>query len=224
MWLIGNHKKGVSSVQLAKDIGVTQKTAWFMLQRIRKSMQQEHKGKLDGVVMSDETFVGGKNRNRHKDKKAIIPYGRNYEDKTPVIGLLQENGEIRCFITKNTQNECLHPVVDGNVAEGAILVTDEWRGYKSIQTKVIHEVVQHNQKRYVSKNGFSTNAVEGFWSHLKRAIFGIYHNVTKKHLQRYVDEIVFKFNTRLMKETERLNFMMQKVRCRLKYKHLIQCQ
>ena len=222
MWLLGSHKKGISSYQLARDIKVTQKTAWFMLQRIRKSMQQEHTGLLDGVVMSDETFVGGKNRNRHKNKKAVIPYGRNYEDKTPVIGLLQQNGEIRCFITTNTQNECLHPVIENNVADGAILVTDEWRGYKSIKTKVIHEVVQHNQKRYTSKNGFFTNAVEGFWSHLKRAIFGIYHNVSKKHLQRYVDEITFKYNTRLMGEGERIKFMLRKMRCRLKYKQLIQ--
>lgn len=126
IYLNGANKKGVSSYQLAKEIQVSQKSAWFMLHRIRKALQPDNKEKLDGVIMSDETFVGGKNRNRHIHKKTKNIKERNYPDKTPVLGLLQKDGLVRCIVIPQTTNEHLHPAVIENVKEGSILVTDEW--------------------------------------------------------------------------------------------------
>jgi len=222
IYLICSHKKGISSHQLARTLSVTQKTAWFMLHRLRKLMEQKFNAQMDGIVMSDETFVGGKNRNRHKNKKAEkIPYGRNFTDKTPVMGLLQAGGEIRTFVIKDTTQHSLLPIIRKHVAPGSIVVTDEWRPYVHLKADYDHQVVIHKNGNYQNAAGFSTNAVEGFWSQFKRAITGIWHNITKRHLHRYVDEITFKFNTRLMNEGERLKFMLQNLRCRLKYKQLI---
>lgn len=111
MYLNGANKKGISSLQLSKEIEVSQKTAWFMLHRIRKALEPIHTEQLEGLVMSDETFVGGKNKNRHKHKKAVNLEGRNFRDKTPVLGLLQANGDVRCFVIPDTTNESILPLV-----------------------------------------------------------------------------------------------------------------
>lgn len=221
IYLNGANKKGISSHQLAKEIEVSQKTAWFMLHRIRKALQPEYKEKLEGVIMTDETFVGGKNKNRHIDKKFVKAQGRSFKDKVPVMGIMQKGGEIRCMVIPDTTNNSLFTSLKDHVKDQSIVVTDEYRNYKGIRKWYNHQVVQHRFKRYKNDEGYSTNAVEGFWGHFKRTIIGIYHNISKKHLQRYVDEITFRYNTRNMKSGERFALTMAKINTRLTYKQLV---
>lgn len=221
IYLIGSHKKGISTHQLARDLKVTQKTSWFMLHRIRKAMQGNFDSKMDGIIMSDETFVGGKNKNRHIDKKFVNAQGRSFKDKVPVLGLMKEGGEIRCFVMADTKMEDIHPHLFNNIKEGSILVSDEWKGYNRLADIFNHQIVRHNRHKFTSDEGYSTNAVEGFWSGLKKSIIGIYHKVSTKHLQKYCDELAFRFNTRTLGQGERLALLMSKVNCRLPYKQLI---
>lgn len=221
IYLNGSSKKSISSQQLAKEIEVTQKTAWFMLHRIRKALQPEYKGKMEGVILADETFVGGKNKNRHKDKKVKNAQGRSFKDKKPVLGLLQEDGELRCFVIPDTSKDSIHPLVRDNVKYDNTVVSDEWWAYRGLEDSYEHDILFHNRNQYMSAMGRTTNALEGFWSHLKRAIMGVWHNISKKHLQRYVDEMTFKYNTRNMQQGERFQLMMSRINTRLTYKQLV---
>lgn len=221
IYLNGANKKGISSHHLAKEINVSQKTAWFMLHRIRKAIQPDNKEKLQGVIMTDETFVGGKNKNRHTDKKFVKAQGRSFKDKTVVMGMLQQDGDVRCVVIPDVTNASLHSTLLTHVKEKSIVVTDEYKNYKGIKKWFNHQTVQHRFRRYKNEEGYSTNAVEGFWSHLKRTIFGIYHNVSRKHMQAYVDEIAFKYNTRKMDQGERFGLMMSRINTRLTYKQLV---
>ncbi len=240
------HKKGISSVQLAKDVGVTQKTAWFMLHRIRFSFCQQKEEKLTGTVQLDETFVGGKNKNRHYDKKVKNSQGRSFKDKTPVMGLLQQQeyeiverphkvipgktvkekviikqSEIRCCVLKDTSRDSLTPIVRKEILPGSIIVSDEWQGYNGLTKDYKHEIVDHTRKQYVNANGFTSNAVEGHWSQFKRGIIGIYHKTTPKHLNKYVQEFVFRYNNRNFGIQQQINTIISSAVGRLKYKELI---
>lgn len=221
MYLLEMHKKGVSSMQLARDIEVTQKTAWFMLHRIREMLKEKAPEMLEGVVMSDETFVGGKNKNRHHDKKVKKSQGRSFKDKTPVFGLMQEGGFVRCFVVSDTKAASIQPLVLSNVKQGSTVYTDEWWAYKGLSKYYDHHVIDHGRGQY--KNGdATTNAIEGFWSHLKRSIIGIYHYVSKKHLQKYCHEFSFRYNYRDLSIFEKFRLSIR--RCndvRLLYKVLV---
>lgn len=220
IYLLSAHKKGVSSHQLARDLHVTQKTGWFMLHRIRKAMEQDSI-MMDGIVEADETFIGGKNKNRHKNKKFKNAQGRSFQDKVAVMGLLQREGKVKTVVIGNTQGENIRRVVFGNVQTGSTLISDEWWAYRNMKEYYHHEVVDHARGQYVNGNGATTNSMEGFWAHLKRSLGGIYHRVSPKHLQKYIDEITFRWNTRKMNEGQRLSLLMSKVNCRLKYKQLV---
>jgi transposase-like protein len=189
-------KKGISSYQLAKDLNVTQKSAWFMLQRIRYAMQYKTFMKpLEGTIELDETFVGGKNKNRHFDKKVKYSQGRSFKDKTPVFGMLERGGELRCVVIPDTKADSIQPIIYNNIKQGSTVYTDEWWAYKGLNNDYIHGVVDHGRGQY--KNGdVCTNTIEGFWSHLKRGINGVYHQVSRKHLQKYADEFTFRYNVR----------------------------
>lgn len=216
------HKKGISSYQLSRDLDITQKSAWFMLQRLRFAVNQgSFEGKMKGTIEVDETFVGGKNKNRHKSKKVKGCQGRSFKDKTPVAGLLQRDGEVRAFVVKNTNSESLQPIIFNHVESGSELMTDEWYAYGDMNKYYTHSVIDHGRGQY-AVGRLTTNSIEGYWSHLKRSIFGIYHNVSPKHLQRYVDESVFRYNTRQIKDGERLVSTIGKsIGKRLTYKQLI---
>ncbi len=215
------HKKGVSSLQLARDIGVTQKTAWFMLHQIRKLLTEVAPEKIEGVVQIDETFVGGKNKNRHRDKKVHNNQGRSFIDKAPVIGLAA-NGKVRCIVVKDTKNSSLHPAVLNNVKEGSCIVTDEWQGYNGLESVYHREVIDHGRKQYLNDNGFTTNTIEGFWGIFKRGIIGIYNWVSRKHLQNYCEEFVFRYNTRTLNNNEKFSAaLLNYALVRLPYKQLI---
>ncbi|MBZ5666817.1 MAG: IS1595 family transposase [Acidobacteriia bacterium] len=201
MWLITNCKNGVSSYEIARDVKVTQKSAWFMLHRIRLAMQDEFFGsKLRGEVEADETFIGGKARNMHKNVKArrITGQGRNTDDKIMVMGMLERGGKIRTQIISDRKQETMHSMVKSNVEAGASLYTDEFGAYKGLHSEYEHQIVDH-ALRYVDGR-VHTNGLENFWSLLKRGLGGTYVAVEPFHLFRYLDEQVFRCNNRGSKQ------------------------
>lgn len=223
IWLMTSHKKGVSSLQLAKDLGITQKSAWFVAQRIRQCFCLESEPTFDGIVEVDETFVGGKNKNRHKDKKVPMSQGRSFKDKTPVLGLLQRGGRLSAFVIPNTKGKSIQPILRRLLHHSAWLMSDEWLAYRGMQSHCKHSIIDHGRKEYVNFNDATihTNTIEGFWGIFKRGYNGIYNWMSKKHLQKYVDEFVFRYNSRKIKESERFCLFLQNIEHRLKYKDLI---
>jgi transposase-like protein len=172
-WLITNCKNGISSYEIARDVKVTQKSAWFMLHRIRLAMQDETLGsKFSGEVEADETFIGGKARNMHKDVHArrISGMGRNTEDKIMVMGILERGGKVRTKIIADRKQKTLHGAVRENVKAGAELFTDEFGAYKGLESEYEHQIVDH-AVRYVDGR-VHTNGLENFWSLLKRGLDG----------------------------------------------------
>lgn len=220
-YLLTTNKKGVSSYQLATHLGVTQKTAWFMLHRLRAKLgiDNDPNEQLDGTIECDETFVGGKNKNRHKAKKAVQQGGRSFVDKTPILGMLQRGGKVKTMVIPSTQREYIRPLVEQVAAYGCNLITDEWRAYKGLDALYNHNTVDHSCGQY-AKGEIHTNGIEGFWAWIKRMVIGTYHNVSKKHLQQYAHEATFRYNTRNMSVVERLNFTMSLNNGALNYKKL----
>jgi transposase-like protein len=217
------HKKGISSVQLAKDVGVQQKTAWFMLHRIREVMGNEpDKQPMQGTVEVDETFVGGKNKNRHYHKRVKYKEvtGRAYPDKVPVFGLYErETGRIRAMAISRTQFSHIGRTITRNVWPGSTLMTDEWMGYRGVDKMYTRFKVDH--KRWIYASGdVTTNRVENFWSHLKRGLHGTYIQVSPKHLNKYVQEFVFRFNHRTFDTETQIKAALGRSECRLKLKDL----
>lgn len=215
MYLISTSKKGVSSLQLAEQLGITQKTAWFVNHRIREMLRDNDTKKLSGVVAADETFVGGKNKNRHAAKKAPQSQGRSHVDKTPVVGLIQINGKVKTFVVADTSADTLHTIMGNNVEEGSILVTDSYRSYNGLDARFTHVTVKHeNGGGYVVKIGnekFHTNNIENFWSIFKRGIIGIYHFVSVKHLERYCQEFEYRYNNRKFSGVQKFESALLKV-------------
>lgn len=246
IYLVINHKKGISSHQLARDIKVTQKTAWFMLHRIRFGLGfNADNTEMEGTIQLDESFVGGKNKNRHADKKVKNSQGRSFKDKTPVMGMLQEpiiayvdrphkviegktvtervviqKAKVRCRVVPDTSTESLQPIIRKHIKENSILVSDEWMAYNGLGDKYDHRIIDHRAKEYVNANGDTTNAMEGFWTWLKRSYIGIYHNMSRKHLQNYVNEVEFRYNNIDMANGERLTHIISNPLGRLKYSKL----
>lgn len=213
MYIVSAHKKGISSLQLHRDLGVTQKTAWFMLHRIRYMLANEFpKEPLSGIVEADETYVGGRTREGK--------HGRGSENKTPVFGMVERNDEVRTAVVPDVKGRTLRPIVYKNVAEGSTLMTDEYKSYDALSSDYNHEIVRHAAKEYVRGN-IHTNTIEGFWSLLKRGIIGIYHQVSVKHLQRYCDEFEYRYNTRHLQDGERFNHTFSHCETRLTYATLI---
>jgi len=220
IYIFSSHKKGISSLQLHRDLGVTQKTAWFMLQRLRNTFQQDHTTiKFTEPVQLDETFVGGKNRNRHADKKVKDSQGRSFKDKTPVFGLLS-NGKVITQVVPDTKASTLKPIIEKMVEKGAIVVTDEWGAYSTLKKDYDHKIVNHKAGQYATDT-FHNNSVEGFWSLLKRGIFGIYHSASAKHLDKYCDEFAYRYNTRGISDGDRFALSLVNAEQRLTYKQLI---
>lgn len=240
------HKKGISSCQLAKDISVQQKTAWFMLHRIRHVLGNgDTDQQMEGTVLLDETFVGGKNKNRHWDKKVKNSQGRSFKDKTPVMGLMEKEVSViierpnkvqpektvkekviikpslvRCCVIRDTSSESLHPVIFENIKADSIIVSDEWRGYCGLTGFYNHQIVDHHRHQYVNQAGFTTNALEGHWSELKKGIQAIYHKVSRHHLNKYVQEFAFKYNWRTFDVQSQINGILIDCNGRLKLRDL----
>lgn len=220
IYIFLNHKKGISSVQLAKDIHVTQKTAWFMLNRIRHNFEDKVQVQFKEETQVDETYVGGKNRKRSGKKGT---QGRNTTIKTPVMGLLSDG--MVCTITiPEASGKILKGIIRALVPKSTTVVTDGWKGYNQLhKSGYSHEIVIHKEGEYVNEKGFHTNSIEGFWSHLKRGILGIYHLVSRKHLQKYCNEFAFRYNTRHLGEIQRFAYFLPSLSKRLSYWELTHC-
>ncbi|HXE62613.1 MAG TPA: IS1595 family transposase [Bryobacteraceae bacterium] len=202
IWLIANDRNGISSHELARALGVTQKTAWFMLHRIRLAMQDSATGgKLGGPMGSevevDETYIGGAARNMHKNKKASVMKGRRggSAHKAIVLGVLERKGKVRARVIENTTNPEMRAFVKANVEFGSRVHSDEAGERWGMDQHYIHEMVNHSAEEYVRGN-VHCNGIENFWSLLKRGISGTYISVEPFHLFRYVDEQAFRFNNR----------------------------
>ena len=179
IWYLISHKKGISSVQLSKEIGVTQKTAWSMDQKIRNCMDRKV-GILKGIVEIDETFIGGWKKN-----------GQGGKDKPIVMGMIQRKGKIVAKVIPNRTINTLHKIIEKNVMYGSTVMTDELPAYKSLKRNYVHKYVNHSKREYVRGN-VHTNTIDGCWSHLKKMLGGTYHWVSKKHLSKYVNEFIFR--------------------------------
>ncbi len=217
MWMVVNCKNGVSSYEIHRAVGVTQKTAWFMEQRIRLALQMGSNGKLSGEVEVDETYIGGKARNMHRSvlakrvaKFATPRTGRNQNiGKVAVMGLLERHGEVRTMVVEGTKRRHLQSQVFEHVEAGANVYTDALRSYNQLGEQYIHNVINHAEK-YVDGQ-IHTNGLENFWSLLKRSINGTYISVEPFHLFRYLDEQSFRFNNRRLTDGERFSIAAQQV-------------
>jgi transposase-like protein len=213
MWLVASARNGISSWELHRALGVTQKTAWFMLHRIRLAMQDEGRGgKLGGEVEIDETYIGGKARNMHKARKerALAGKGGGTGGKVGVQGMLQRGGKIVAKVVEDGKYATLVPNIRKNVEKGSHVFTDEAVAYFGLRAEYDHEVINHLES-YVNGN-VHTNGIENFWSLLKRGLTGTYVSVEPFHLFRYVDEQAFRFNNRKpMSDGDRFSYLVRKI-------------
>lgn len=194
LWVITNCKNGISSYEVARDLGTTQKTAWFMMHRIRLALQDEAASKLGGEVEVDETFIGGKARNMHVAQRKRRITGTGGKDKTAVVGLVERGGKVQTIVVDDRKKKTLQTEVRKRVEAGAALYTDELRSYEGLAGEYTHQVIDH-AVAYVD-GAVHTNTLENFWSLLKRGIHGTYVSVEPFHLFRYLDEQAFRYNNR----------------------------
>ena len=222
IYLMNSNKKGISSLSLARQVGINKTTAWFVLHRLRHISGSGFTSMFGGTNEIDETYVGGKYENMHKDKKEARP------GKAVVLGIKnRETGKVKAFhIQTSTYPDLAEKIID-NIEMGSLLITDEYKGYVMLRNYYKHESINHSAKEYVRKDSsreaikITTNGVEGVFSQLKRGINGIYHWASKKHLQRYLNEFEFRFNTRELPDNLRFSEFLSNVHGRLKYKELI---
>lgn len=208
VWMVTNCKNGVSSYEISRALGVTQKTAWFMLHRIRVAMQtgsfEKKMGGEGHAVEADETFIGGLAKNMHKSTKEARGVGQGGAGKAIVMGILERHADgsrVRARVILERSQQTLHEEIRRNVEAGAEVMTDEHRSYLGLGPEFVHQFVNHTE-RYVDGN-VHTNSIENFWSCLKRSIKGTYVSVEPFHLFRYVDEQTFRFNERKGKDADR---------------------
>lgn len=226
VWLIANAKNGISSYEIHRAIGVTQKSAWFMLHRIRLAMKTGSFLKMSGTIETDETFVGGKAKNMHKDKREAVIKGRGAVGKAIVMGLLERGdkeagkvSQMKAMVVANRSAETLQGVIRENVETGSHVMTDEWTGYDGLNADYIHSVINHSVK--YAEDGITTNGAENFWTLFKRCIKGTYVSVEADHLEAYIDEEVFRFNERDGKDNDRFVTALQGISGRrITYKEL----
>ena len=221
IYLVTAHKKGISSHQLGRDLKLTQKTAWFMLQRIRLAFAPEEDIKLGNTVEIDETYVGGKESNKHKSKRTPNTQGRSTKTKTPVLGIIERDGKVFAVPVENTKGKTILPIINAKVEPGTKVYTDEWTPYRALNKNFEHSFVQHSADQYVD-GIVHTNSMESFWALFKRGIIGIYHQTSDKHLHHYVNEFTFRFNNRKLSEGSRFDVLIANTNNKgITYKELI---
>ena len=218
MYKVASTKKGVSSCQLARDLEITQKTAWFMLHKIRGLFGITDEVELDGEVEMDEMYLGGRETNKHNDKRTEGTQGRSTKTKTPIFGMLERDGRVVAMKVEDTKGATLMSIVGQFVKEGTITYTDEASIYNKLdENGYDHLFVNHGKREFVRSNDIHTNGIEGFWAHFKRVVFSTYHCVSKDYLQRYIDEQTYRWNTREEKSSYRFHDMFSKACKRFDY-------
>ena len=222
IFILSTHRKGISSMQVARDIGVTQKTAWFMMQRVRNAFKQQsftyNKLGADNAVEADETYIGGKPSNMHKHKREQIEKAGR-QNKIAVAGVIERGGEVRAQVIEQTNYENIVPFLVKSVHQGSKLMTDEHVAYGNMGRIYEHQTIKHMLKEYV-RGEVHTNTIENFWSLLKRGIDGTYHFITPKHTQNYLEEFAFRFNSRNLTEAQRFNKLVSLSNHHITYKDL----
>lgn len=226
IYLCTSSKKGISSLQASRQLGITQKTAWFVLHRVREMLREKALQMLASEVQIDETYVGGKETNKHKSKRLPREAGKRglpkNDIKTPVFGIVETGGKVVVKVSDWVTKKEAKKLIDTYVQKGSTMVSDSYSMYAFLSkgSEFTHVVVDHSKGEYV-KGGFHTNGIENFWSLLKRGIIGIFHQVSPWHLQRYCDEFAARYNSRNLKDNERFNLALQSSDGRLKYNQLI---
>lgn len=221
IWFFTSHKGSLSSMQLHRDSGLTQKTTWLLLHKLREFCKFENFTLLSGDIEVDETFIGGKNKNRHANKKVKKSQGRSLIDKVPVFGLVQRGGKAVIMVVGSTKREELEPWILKIAEMTSTVHSDEWPGYDGLPKYINHLRVNHKKKEYV--NGTThTNTIENIWSNIKRAIFGVYRVISRNHIQAYLHEFVLRYNTRKMSPNERFMHLISNIKGRnLTYNKLV---
>jgi len=207
MWQVVNSKNGISSYEVHRALGITQKTAWFMEQRIRLVLHQKIGGKLSGEVEADETFIGGKARNMHKAKRERVITGTGGKDKTAVMGMVERGGKVRLQVVENRRKNELQSQVREHVEAGSAIFTDQLKSYDGLERDFQHQVIDHAVE--YADGVVHSNTMENFWSLLKRGLHGTYISVEPFHLFRYLDEQAYRYNNRKMTDAERFDIAVQ---------------
>jgi transposase-like protein len=223
IYLIASHKKGISSHQLARDLSITQKSAWFVLHRVRYAFNhKDFIAAMSGTVELDETYVGGRASNKHISKRGKTKgRGTGTVDKTPVFGMLERGGNVQAVVVPDAKAITLVPIIHERIKPNTHLITDDWNSYKKVGPLYSHSIVKHTTSQYVTESGAHTNGIEGFWGLFKRGIIGIYHHISREHTQKYVDEFTYRYNTRELSESARFNLLLTNTAGRLTYEQLI---
>ncbi len=212
-YILSVSKKGISSIELSKTLGITQKSAWYLLHKIRYMLEHSDGRKpMTGIVEADETYIGGKKRGGKR--------GRGAENKVPVFGIVQRKNDIYIVPVKNARRKTLEPIIHERVRAGTHIMTDEWTAYRGLYKNYEHEVVNHGRREYV-RGLVHTNSLEGAWSHLKRTLLGTYHRPSREHLSKYCAEFQFNYNTRKYLPERKFRKSISLTNSRITYKDIV---
>ena len=222
IYVVTAHKKGISSYQLGKDIGVSQKSAWFMIHRIREMMRTVPDKKLKGIVEADEMYVGGSFSNKHVSvRKKYAEEGNNWQqNKTTVLGMIERGGKASATAIYQDTATTIVTTIQDKIRKKTKVVTDTHSYYSTLSANYKHTTVNHSANQFKVGNSY-TNTIEGVFSHFKRMVYGIYHHVSPKHTQRYLDEFIMRYNSRELKDAERFTLSFKNMERRINYKQLI---